>query len=249
MRNQARFSGSSRMVWCERACQCGRNCPSHSVGSWSVTSNRLALCLDPRPVRRRRRQLRIRLCGLVEDHRQPHARLGQAHLDSLCRPRLVGLVGPQSTHPPAPPEPLCVPRGMSTSCQGPLRRSLRTSSGHVEASTRRSCVELPHQRLSLASIGFAPRSFSTNRCASGVRCFSAMSATVWWPLQPHARAQDAAQQQATRAPAHTKNLPLIFLNRISAVNPGGNSERFSRSASARSASTIPCDRRPPAALR
>src|SRR5207237_9237937 len=75
-----------------------------------------------------------------------------------------------------------------------------------------SGVALPHQRLSLGSMGFALRSFLTDCCASGVRCFSAMSATSCWPLHPPARNHSVAPRQASSPPARTDCFPHILSN-------------------------------------
>src|SRR5882724_11225001 len=44
---------------------------------------------------------------------------------------------------------------------------------------------------------FALNKLKTSSLASGVKCFSAINATVWWPLQPHARTDGTANSVAS----------------------------------------------------
>src|SRR5580704_4374922 len=82
------------------------------------------------------------------------------------------------------------------------------SSAQVEASPIRSLTAEPQYRSNAGSSGFSLRRVRTNSLASGERCFSAIRATVSWPLQPQARGEGDNKIAEARSARVAKRMKL-----------------------------------------
>jgi hypothetical protein len=90
------------------------------------------------------------------------------------------------------------PRGISTKCHGAVfGRTVRSSSAHVEESTKGSSPGSLQYRESAGLMGLSERILNAIARARGLRCASATKATIWWPLHPHPHAEGTAASAAT----------------------------------------------------